>query len=79
MLEYIGAPPYDGTYRHLRQKLDRFDFTGRRGNTPQPLVPRGELLGAVAESYSLAGVMRALCHSQTATFSRRFLSRRRGQ
>ncbi|MEV5137779.1 HNH endonuclease signature motif containing protein [Streptomyces syringium] len=65
MLEYMGVPPYDSSYSHIGKKLDRYGidtthFTGRRGNGVRPLIPEGELRKAVAESYSLADVMRAL-------------------
>lgn len=65
MLEFMGVAPYDSVYTHLRRKLDRFGidtshFTGWRGNTPEEAFPRDELARAVAESYSLAGVLRAL-------------------
>ncbi|WP_107422013.1 HNH endonuclease [Streptomyces albireticuli] len=65
MLEYMGVPPYDSAYSHLGRKLERYGidtshFTGRRGNRGATLIPEIELRKAVAESYSLAGVMRTL-------------------
>ncbi|MFI5754473.1 HNH endonuclease [Streptomyces sp. NPDC051569] len=65
MLEHMGVAPYDSAYGHLRRKLDRFGidtahFTGRRGNGTRPLIPRAELVPAVAASRSLAEVIRVL-------------------
>jgi hypothetical protein len=65
MLEYMGVPPYDSVYSHLRRRLDGFGidtshFTGRRGNNSGTLFPREVITRAVAESHSLAGVMRML-------------------
>ncbi|MET7907678.1 HNH endonuclease [Streptomyces avermitilis] len=65
MLEYMGVPPYDSVYSHLRRRLDRFGidtshFTGRRGNNSGALFPREDITRAVAESHSLAAVMRTL-------------------
>ncbi|MEU3755440.1 HNH endonuclease signature motif containing protein [Streptomyces olivoreticuli] len=65
MLVYMGVPPYDSSYSHIGKKLDRYGidtahFTGRRKGDAKPFLPEAELRAAVAESYSLAGVMRAL-------------------
>ncbi|MGO4749690.1 HNH endonuclease signature motif containing protein [Streptomyces sp. 2MCAF27] len=65
MLAHMGIPPYDSAYTHVRKKLDQFGidtahFTGRRGNGTKQLLPRDALQRAVAESGSLAGVLRAL-------------------
>ncbi|AZQ75519.1 HNH endonuclease [Streptomyces luteoverticillatus] len=65
MLEYMGVPPYDSSYSHIWRKLEAFGidtshFQGRRGNGQRPLIPRSDLEAAVAKSYSLAGVLRAL-------------------
>jgi hypothetical protein len=65
MLEYMGVPPYDSAYSHLRRRLDRFGidtshFAGRRGDNSGALFPREDITRAVAESHSLAGVMRML-------------------
>ncbi|MBB5117741.1 HNH endonuclease [Streptomyces eurocidicus] len=65
MLAYMDVPPYDSAYSHFSRKLERYGidtshFTGRRGNRGSALIPEGELRKAVVESYSLAGVMRAL-------------------
>ncbi|MEU6080604.1 HNH endonuclease signature motif containing protein [Streptomyces sp. NPDC047108] len=65
MLEYLDVPIYDGAYSYVAKKLDRFGidtshFTKRHRNGGKALVPRGELTVAVAESKSVAGVLRAL-------------------
>ncbi|RNG17644.1 HNH endonuclease [Streptomyces botrytidirepellens] len=62
MLDYMGVPPYDSAYAHLQRKLAQFGidtshFTRRHGQAP---IPRDDLLKAVTESRSLAGVLRAL-------------------
>ncbi|WP_063735203.1 HNH endonuclease [Streptomyces sp. RTd22] len=65
MLDHLGVPPYDSAYGHLRRKLAQFGidtshFTHRHGQAP---IPQGDLLKAVTESCSLAGVLRALGRS----------------
>ncbi|WP_328418094.1 HNH endonuclease [Streptomyces violaceus] len=65
MLEYMGLPARDSPYGYIRKKLDKFGidtshFAGRRGNRPRALLPREDITRAVAESHSLAGVMRML-------------------
>ncbi|OAR25985.1 HNH endonuclease [Streptomyces sp. ERV7] len=67
MCEYLGYPPSDSPYSLIRQRLDRFGIdtthftSGRRysaGVIPrEPLVP---LVPLVAESTSMAGVLKAL-------------------
>ncbi|MEU5644186.1 HNH endonuclease [Streptomyces milbemycinicus] len=65
MLKRMGIPPYDSAYTHIRKKLDQFGidtshFIGRQGNGAKQLLPQDALQRAVAESHSLAGVMRVL-------------------
>jgi hypothetical protein len=69
MLEYMGFPPCDSPYGHIRKKLDTFGidtshFTGGRGYGPGTL-PRDELAPAVEAAASLAGVLTALGRSDT--------------
>jgi hypothetical protein len=64
VLEYLGCPPQDGCYSHIRKRLDRFGidtshFTSGRRHGPGPL-PREPLAAAVAGARSMAGVLRAL-------------------
>ncbi|KUH36792.1 MULTISPECIES: HNH endonuclease [Streptomyces] len=64
VLEHLGCPPQDGSYGHIRKRLDRFGidtshFTGGRRHGPGPL-PREPLASAVAGSTSVAGVLRVL-------------------
>ncbi|GGV88767.1 hypothetical protein GCM10015535_40830 [Streptomyces gelaticus] len=65
MLEFMGVVPYDSLYAHINRRLEKFGidtahFTGssRQGN--QPHFSREEITRAVAESRSMAEVMRAL-------------------
>ncbi|MEU7646614.1 HNH endonuclease signature motif containing protein [Streptomyces huasconensis] len=65
MFVHMGIPPEDGPYWHVKKKLDQFGidtshFTRRRAKATDALLPREELARAVAESRSLAAVMRAL-------------------
>ncbi|MEV0009317.1 HNH endonuclease [Streptomyces sp. NPDC047973] len=66
VLEYLGVPPADGPYDYVRKRLDRLEidtshFTkGRRCGAP--LTSHHELVSAVAESKSLAGVLKLLGH-----------------
>ncbi|MFI6375806.1 HNH endonuclease signature motif containing protein [Streptomyces sp. NPDC050546] len=65
MVEYMGLPPRDSPYGYIRKKLDEFGidtahFTGRRGSHSGTLFPREDITRAVAQSHSLAGVMRML-------------------
>ncbi|MFD6426283.1 HNH endonuclease [Streptomyces sp. NPDC060198] len=67
VLEYMQVPPSDGPYDYIRKKLGRLDidtshFTSGRGHRP-PLGSRSELTSAVAESRSLAEVLRLLGHA----------------
>ncbi len=67
MLEYMGFPPQDSPYGHIRKKLDQFGidtshFTGGRRYGPG-LLPRGELAAAVEAATSVAGVLAALGRS----------------
>lgn len=64
MLEFMGYPPHDSPYSHIRKKLDRFGidtshFTSGRRYGASPL-PFDRLSTAVAESRSLAGVLKHL-------------------
>ncbi|MFF3322062.1 HNH endonuclease [Streptomyces sp. NPDC002889] len=63
VLEYLGFPPEDSPYSHIRKKLDQFGidtshFTGW-GRGPR-ILPSEELAPAVAASSSLANVLRLL-------------------
>lgn len=67
MLEYMGLPPQDSPYGHIRKRLDKFGidsshFTSGRGYGPA-LHPRAELATAVESSTSLAGVLQVLGRS----------------
>ncbi|MFC8079849.1 HNH endonuclease [Streptomyces sp. NPDC057307] len=64
VLEYLGFPPDDSPYGHIRKKLDQFEidtshFVGGRRQGPRAL-PRPELASAVSSSTSIAGLLRAL-------------------
>ncbi|WP_330317740.1 HNH endonuclease [Streptomyces platensis] len=77
MLDYMGVPPYDSAYTHLRRKLDQFGidashFTRHRHGAS--LLPRGELERAVAASPGLAGVTACLALTDNGT-SRRAVKR----
>ncbi|WP_392670847.1 HNH endonuclease [Streptomyces sp. LN785] len=64
MLEYMGLPPQDGPYGHIRKKLDQYGidtshFTrGRRYGAG--ILTRDDLVAAAEASFSLAGVLRLL-------------------
>ncbi|MFF9058517.1 HNH endonuclease [Streptomyces sp. NPDC014882] len=64
MLEYMGFPPCDSPYGHIRKQLDKFGidtshFTG--GRRYGPGIPRrDELAPAVEAATSLAGVLAVL-------------------
>ncbi|MEU3223673.1 HNH endonuclease [Streptomyces sp. NPDC006976] len=66
MFEYMGLPPSEGPYGYVRAKLDRLGIdtshftSGRRQGAPS--VPREQLETAVAGSWSLAAVLKALGH-----------------
>lgn len=65
MLAYMDVPPYDSAYTHIQKKLDQFGistahFVGKRGNGTNQLLPQDKMQRAVAESQSLAEVMRIL-------------------
>ncbi|MBT2449333.1 HNH endonuclease [Streptomyces sp. ISL-43] len=68
MLVYMGVVAYDSAFGHLRKKLDRFGIDTTHFTTQQrrsgPLFPREEITHAVAESRSMAGVMRLLGHHE---------------
>ncbi|MGW0237731.1 HNH endonuclease [Streptomyces sp. NPDC002996] len=64
MLEYLGYAPNDSPYGHIRKKLDQFGidtshFTRGWGYGTETLR-REELVSAVRDSNSLAGVLRLL-------------------
>ncbi|MEU1015940.1 HNH endonuclease signature motif containing protein [Streptomyces sp. NPDC005898] len=64
MFVHMGIPPEDGPYWHVRKKLEQFGidtghFAPQRGKATA-LIPREALARAVAESRSLAAVLRAL-------------------
>jgi hypothetical protein len=62
MLVFMGFPPEDAPYGHIRKKLDEFGIdtshftSGRRYD--RRLLPRAELSVAAAESSSLAELLR---------------------
>ncbi|MGW4104626.1 HNH endonuclease signature motif containing protein [Streptomyces sp. NPDC004976] len=61
MLEYMGLPPQDSPYGHIRKKLDKFGidtshFTSGRAYGPG-LLPRAELERAVETATSVAAVL----------------------
>ncbi|WP_457492713.1 HNH endonuclease [Streptomyces sp. P5_D11] len=64
VLEYIGLPPRDSPYGHIRKKLDHYGidtshFTrGRRYGAG--ILARDDLVAAVEASFSLAGTLRIL-------------------
>lgn len=64
VLEYMGFPPDDAPYGHIRKKLDQFGIDTShfvRGRRQGPLtLPRPELASAVASSTSVAGLLRTL-------------------
>ncbi|MFJ7771423.1 HNH endonuclease signature motif containing protein [Streptomyces sp. NPDC097107] len=67
ILEYMGLPPQDGPYGHIRKRLDKFGidtshFTSGRAYGPG-LLPRAELAAAVETATSVAGVLAALGRS----------------
>ncbi|MGW2279489.1 HNH endonuclease signature motif containing protein [Streptomyces sp. NPDC001770] len=67
VLEYMRIPPSDGPYDYIRKKLGRLGidtshFTSGRGHR-RPLASRSELTSAVAESKSVAEVLRLLGHT----------------
>jgi hypothetical protein len=64
MFEYLGFPPSDSPYGHIRKKLDQFGidtthFVPGAGQNAG-ILPREELAPVVAASLSLAGVLRLL-------------------
>lgn len=64
MLEYMGYPPQDSPYGHIRKKLDQYGIDtshfarGRRYGVS--LLPRDKLAAAVAASSSIAGTLKLL-------------------
>jgi hypothetical protein len=64
-MERLGVPPYDTGYRHIKRKLIQFGidtshFTESATCERREELDETELRAAVAESESLAGVMRRL-------------------
>ncbi|MCX4738899.1 HNH endonuclease signature motif containing protein [Streptomyces antibioticus] len=69
MLEYMGLPPRDGPYGHIRKQLDKFaidtsHFTGGRRYGPG-VLPLGELAPAVEAAASLVTVIAAVGRENT--------------
>ncbi|GGW52558.1 HNH endonuclease [Streptomyces griseoloalbus] len=67
MLEYMGLPPEDSPYGHIRKRLDKFGidtshFTSGRAYGAG-LLPRAELAAAVETATSVTGVLAALGRS----------------
>ncbi|WP_405677943.1 HNH endonuclease [Streptomyces sp. NBC_01511] len=64
VLEYLGFPPDDSPYGHVRAKLDQFGIDTSHfteGRRPGPSVlPYAELAAAAAASSSVAGLLRTL-------------------
>lgn len=67
MLEYMNVPPDDAPYGYIRKRLDRLGIdtshftSGRRYSSP--LTSRHALASAVADSMSMAGVLKLLGHT----------------
>ncbi|WP_327297385.1 MULTISPECIES: HNH endonuclease [unclassified Streptomyces] len=64
MMEYLGYPPSDSPYGLISTKLERYGidtshFRSGRKHGP-PVLPREPLATVVAQSVSLAGVLRGL-------------------
>ncbi|SEN60834.1 HNH endonuclease signature motif containing protein [Actinacidiphila rubida] len=64
VIEYLGHPPRDSPYGHVRKKLDEFGidtrhFTRGRRHGPE-ILPREPLTSAAASSDSVAGLLRSL-------------------
>jgi hypothetical protein len=64
VLEYMGLPPQDSPYGHIRKKLDQYGidtshFTSGRRYGPD-ILARDQLVAAVKASFSLAGTLRLL-------------------
>jgi 5-methylcytosine-specific restriction endonuclease McrA len=62
VFEYLGLPPSDSPYGHVRKRLDQFgiDTSHFIRRSVDGRFPREQLAEAVAKSYSLAGVLRSL-------------------
>ncbi|MFJ8165058.1 HNH endonuclease [Streptomyces sp. NPDC096136] len=64
MLDRMGVVPYGSVFKHLRKKLDAFGIDTshflRQPGRGERLFGRDEITRAVAESRSMAGVMRSL-------------------
>lgn len=66
MFEYMGLAPSESPYGYVRRKVDQLGIdtshftSGRRHRAPS--TPRHQLAAVVAESRSLAGVLKALGH-----------------
>ncbi|MFD3483324.1 HNH endonuclease [Streptomyces sp. NPDC058665] len=63
VLEYLGFPPDDSPYGHIRKRLDQLGIDTSHfaeGRSGPKLLPRDELTSAVAKSNSIAGVLRIL-------------------
>ncbi|WP_330175630.1 HNH endonuclease [Streptomyces sp. NBC_01498] len=71
VLEYLGFPPENSPYGHIRKQLDRFGidtshFVTARRHRPTT-TSRAELVGAVVKSSSLAGLLRTLGIADSST------------
>ncbi|MDH6135218.1 putative RNA-binding Zn-ribbon protein involved in translation (DUF1610 family) [Kitasatospora sp. MAA4] len=68
MLLYLGVRPYDSAYSYMKQRLTQFGIDTSHfsfGKTATDrfasgVIPKDELQAAVAEQFSLAGVIRSL-------------------
>ena len=68
VIAFFGTRPYGNLRRHLYKRfeqcgIDISHFSRQRRREPQDLPSEGELRHAVAESISVAGVLRSLQHS----------------
>ncbi|WP_327252941.1 HNH endonuclease [Streptomyces sp. NBC_01244] len=67
MLAHMGVEPYNSARAHITKLLDRFGidtshFPPRHAPSSRHLFARGDIAHAVADSMSMAGVMRTLGH-----------------
>ncbi|MCX5378166.1 HNH endonuclease signature motif containing protein [Streptomyces sp. NBC_00091] len=67
MLAYMGVEPYNSAHVHIAKLLERFGidtshFPGRDAPSSRRFFVREEISPVVADSKSMAGVMRALGH-----------------
>ncbi|MFJ3911769.1 HNH endonuclease signature motif containing protein [Streptomyces vinaceus] len=68
MFAYMGIEPYGSAFGHVRKKLDGFGIDTSHFTTQvrrvDRLFSRAEITRAVAESHSIAGVLRSLGHGE---------------